>query len=83
MGILEMDFERILGVTFFISSFHSIMLWPMFFHDIFMKIDELLVKAEVYEVNIRLILEFLKDFDPLRILYMLEQFSTHFANFFA
>ena len=27
MGILEMDFERILGVTFFISSFHSIMLW--------------------------------------------------------
>ena len=26
MGILEMDFERILGVTFFISSFHSIML---------------------------------------------------------
>ena len=22
-----MDFERILGVTFFISSFHSIMLW--------------------------------------------------------
>ena len=27
MGILEMDFERILGVTFFHSSFHSIMLW--------------------------------------------------------
>ena len=26
MGILEMDFERILGVTFFISSSHSIML---------------------------------------------------------
>ena len=26
MGILEMDYERILGVTFFISSFHSIML---------------------------------------------------------
>ena len=27
MGILEMDFERILGVAFFISSFHSIMLY--------------------------------------------------------
>ena len=27
MGILEMDFERILGGTIFISSFHSIMLW--------------------------------------------------------
>jgi len=26
MGILEMDFERILGVPFFQSSFHSIML---------------------------------------------------------
>ena len=26
MGILEMDFERILGVPFFHSSFHSIML---------------------------------------------------------
>ena len=29
MGILEMDFERILGVPFFHSSFHSIMLWPV------------------------------------------------------
>ena len=28
MGILEMDFERILGVPFFHSSSHSIMLWP-------------------------------------------------------
>ena len=27
MGILEMDFERILGVAFFLSSSHSIMLW--------------------------------------------------------
>ena len=27
MGILEMDFERILGVPFFHSSSHSIMLW--------------------------------------------------------
>ena len=26
MGILEMDFERILGVPFFHSSFHTIML---------------------------------------------------------
>ena len=26
MGILEMDFERILGVPFFLSSSHSIML---------------------------------------------------------
>ena len=27
MGILEMDFERSLGVPFFHSSSHSIMLW--------------------------------------------------------
>ena len=27
MGILEMDFERILGAPFFHSSSHSIMLW--------------------------------------------------------
>ena len=27
MGILEMDFERILDVPFFHNSFHSIMLW--------------------------------------------------------
>ena len=27
MGILEIDFERILGVTFFISSSQFIMLW--------------------------------------------------------
>ena len=30
MGILEMDFERILGVPFFHSSFHSIMLWLIY-----------------------------------------------------
>ena len=29
MGILEMDFERILGVPFFHSSSHSIMLWVL------------------------------------------------------
>ena len=38
MGILEMDFERILGVTFFISSSHSIMLWVMY-SDIVLQID--------------------------------------------
>ena len=27
MGILEMDFERMLGVPFYHSSSHSIMLW--------------------------------------------------------
>ena len=38
MGILEMDFERILGVTFFISSFHSIMLCGLLdFNDIYEK----------------------------------------------
>ena len=30
MGNLEMDFERILGVTFFHSNSHSIMLWPLY-----------------------------------------------------
>ena len=30
MVILEMDFERILGVPFFHSSFHSIMLWLVY-----------------------------------------------------
>ena len=53
----------------------------MFFHDIFMKIDELLVKAEVYEYKIASLV--LKDFDPLWIVYMLNQFSSRSANFFA
>ena len=52
----------------------------MFFHDI-IKIDELLVKAEVYEYKIASLV--LKDFDPLWIVYMLEQFSSRSANFFA
>ena len=46
-----------------------------------MKIDKLLGKAEVYEYKIASL--DLKDFDPLRIVYMLEQFLSSSANFFA
>ena len=43
MGILEMDFERILVVTFFISSFY-IMLWDLSFLKKFNVVGEKMAK---------------------------------------